>query len=104
MIAARKGMYKCEIYEYCNWTLEGPSFVLPNGCTHKIGHYVDCQTQGIIYIVFCGCRAFYVGNTSRNFWIKIYDYIYYIGKNLLYTPIGSYMWSYNIRTIHLWFN
>lgn len=45
MIKARKGMYKCGICEYCNWILEGPSFVLPNGCTHKIGHYVDCQTH-----------------------------------------------------------
>lgn len=86
-----RGMYRCDACEFCEWILKGPSFVLPNGRIHMIGHHVDCQTTGVIYIMFCRCGSFYVGKTIRNFWRWIYDHIYYIRKNLLYTPIGRHV-------------
>lgn len=85
------GMHKSEACDYCNWILEGASFTLSNGDIFKMKFHADCQTKGMLYIVFCRCGPFYIGKTLRNFLKRIYDHIYCIRKNLLYTPIARHV-------------
>lgn len=86
-----KGMFRCGSCKYCDLFLEGGSFILPNCRVHRIEHFVYCQSKCVIYIALCKYGPFYIGKTFRNFWRRIYDHIYYIRKNLLFTPIGRHV-------------
>lgn len=91
------GTWKCEKCDFCSWIYVNQSMYLPNGKMHTIHHFVDCQTIGIVYIMFCICGAFYIGKTKRQFWRRIKDHIYYGHSNKLNTPIGRH-----IALAHKW--
>lgn len=96
--------WKCNLCNYCSWFFENHTMYLPNGKLHSIPHQVNCQTIGVVYIMFCECGSFYVGKTKQCFWRRIKDHIYYIGSNLPYISIGrhvNFQHSGNIKFVAL---
>lgn len=74
--------------DFCDLLLVGPPFPLPNVRINVLQHHITCQTQGVIYIIFCQCGTFYVGKTIRPFWRRIKDHVYYATSGLLNTTMG----------------
>lgn len=56
--------------------------------------YADCETQGIVYLMTCKCKAFYVGKTIRQFRSRIKDHIYYGGGKMV-TSVSRHLDLYH---------
>lgn len=50
--------WKCNSCDFYHWIFENHTMYLPNGKLHSLPHYFNCQTVGVIYIMFCECGSF----------------------------------------------
>lgn len=71
------GTFPCGQCSYCPWILSCTSFRLPNGEFFTPHTLAQCDTTGIIYLMLCTCKAFYVGKTIREFRQRVNDHVYY---------------------------
>lgn len=85
------GTLKCGGCPQCPWVLEGQDFVLPNGEPLRSRVRADCGTRGVIYLMLCQCRSFYVGKTIRQ---RIGDHLYDSGGGKV-TTIGRHIGLYH---------
>lgn len=60
-----KGTFRCGDCPRCPWVCEGKRFILPNGEPLVPRTFADCSTRGVVYLMLCICKAFYVGKTIR---------------------------------------
>lgn len=72
------GTYRCGGCSYCQYIWPRQTHVLPNGETHQVKHFINCQTMGIC-LMTCICGSYYVGKTKRHFWQGMYDHVSAIG-------------------------
>lgn len=84
------GTFKCRDCPWCPWVHEGRHFVLPNGETLTPCTFANCGTKGVIYLMNCVCKAFYVGKTIREFRQRIGDHLY-DSENGKLTTIGRHI-------------
>ncbi|XP_040178452.1 uncharacterized protein LOC120911183 [Rana temporaria] len=63
----RKGTFTCGGCSICRYINSGRQIVLPNGQLHKPRHYANCKTVGVVYLLTCHCKRFYVGKTKLPF-------------------------------------
>lgn len=52
---------------------------------------MTCNTQGVVYLLQCPCKAFIVGKTRREFWRRIYDHTYATSVGYFKSPIGRHI-------------
>lgn len=67
------------------------TFVLPNG---QIFHPIDklnCDTEGVVYLMLCKCGSFYVRETKCHFHKRIHDHVYAVRNGKTMTPISIHM-------------
>lgn len=48
---------------------------LPNNEIFKARHFVNCQSVGVVYLMYCTCNRFYIGKTKRKFSIRIMEHV-----------------------------
>lgn len=90
-----KGIYPCGQCTQCPWIQAGTSFHLPIGDKFSPGFYATRYTLGVIYLMMCKCRAFYVGKTIRPLKKRIYDHIYYSQSGKMLTPVSRHLGLYH---------
>lgn len=73
----------------------GTRFMLPNGEISTPNYHADCDTQGIVYLMCCKCRAFYVGKTARQFSQRIKDQVYYSANGKMLTAVSGHLDLYH---------
>lgn len=71
-----KGLIKCHKCKTCKWISEGKRFSLPNGWQHILKQNIACETQGVVYLLYCRCGAFYIGKTRRQLRQRLLDHLY----------------------------
>lgn len=57
------GTFRCGDCPRCPWVCKEKQLVLPNGDLFTPRTFADCGTRGVIYLMLCTCKAFYVGKT-----------------------------------------
>lgn len=67
---------------------------LPNGELFTPHTSALCGTTGVIYLMLCDCKAFYVGKTIRELRQRIGDHLYYSANGKL-TPVGRHIGLYH---------
>lgn len=65
--------------------------MLPNGKIHSIWQCVDCDTEGVIYLMSCACNAYYVDKTKRKLKQQINYHLYDIVKGRINKPIPRHI-------------
>lgn len=88
------GTFRCGDCPRCPWVREGRRFILPNGEPLVPRTFANCGTKGVIYLMTCSCKAFYVGKTIREFRQRIGDHLYY-SENGKLTTIGRHIGLYH---------
>lgn len=89
-----KGTFRCGDCPRCPWVREGKWFVLPNGELFVPRTFANCGTRGVVYLMLCICKAFYVGKTIRELRQRIGDHFYY-SENGKLTTIGRHIGLYH---------
>lgn len=86
-----KGTFKCGFCEICHYISNVNTFRLPNGRLFSPQYYVNCTTEGVVYLLKCGCGDFYVGKTMRPFARCIYEHMGDIKAGTLDTPMERHL-------------
>lgn len=81
--------------KFCGWILENQTLTLADGTAYALKHLINCQTKGVVYIMFCRGSDFYTGKNKHCFWLRIKDHIYYIKNCILSTPFGKHVGMYH---------
>lgn len=63
----RFGTFTCGGCPLCRYMNTQSKFTLPNGRIYRPRHYANCKTSGVIYLLTCQCKCFYVGKTKLEF-------------------------------------
>lgn len=71
----RFGAFKCGGCRYCQFMDVGTHKLLPNNNKFVPGHFSNCKTVGVVYLLQCDCQCFYVGKTKNELWRRIYHHI-----------------------------
>ncbi|XP_068115282.1 zinc finger protein 27-like [Hyperolius riggenbachi] len=85
------GTYSCGGCVYCQYLQVGRSVVLPNGRQWNLRHFVNCNTVGVIYLLYCRCGCFYIGKTSRAFKERIKNHVGEIANCNFKSPISRHV-------------
>ena len=97
------GTWKCNKKKChsCPHILEQPNFTNTDGSvTHSTMNHITCTTSHVIYLITCHrCHKKYVGQTSKNLNIRMYQHLYNI-KNFHETPVAKHFNSQNHRHRH----
>lgn len=86
-----RGSRPCHQCSYCRYILASRSLLLPNDHLFKPRFAVTCQSIGIVYIMLCECKMFYIGKTKRPFFCRIRDHVSLIQKKRMETPISRHV-------------
>ncbi|OCT82417.1 hypothetical protein XELAEV_18024947mg, partial [Xenopus laevis] len=71
-----KGCFKCGNCMVCPFVLKTINIMKKiDHKHHNIEHFINCKTQGVIYIMQCGCGLEYVGKTIREFRRRIMEHV-----------------------------
>lgn len=89
------GTFPWKKCDKCCFMLNHHEINLPNGQIHRIKHRITCQTPGIVYLMQCTCKCFYVGKTKLIFSKRINDHISLIRKRRMETPISRHVGLYH---------
>lgn len=89
------GIAKCGKCAFCPWINVGTSFTLPNWELFVPNFHANCDTQGIVYLMTCKCKAFDVGNTIRHFRSRIKDHVYYSAGGKMITSVSRHLDLYH---------
>lgn len=104
LCCSTKGTFKCGT---CNvWQCLSHSATIPSAMRKpwKCPHYVDCSTQGIIYLCLCSCGCFYIGKILRSLRVRIREHLYAAKICDLLSPIGRHRaTSHGYKPIHILF-
>lgn len=57
-----RGTFLCGHCPRCPLIQEGTTFTLPNREIFPPSQHANCGTRGVIYLMVCACKAFYVGD------------------------------------------
>lgn len=63
----------------------------PNGKTWRPRHFVNCKTQGIVYMFICPCGAFYIGKTKHEFRKRMQGHFNAAILGNIDSPIGKHV-------------
>lgn len=94
-----QAQYPCGGCNYCRYILQGENIDLPNCAIFAPKRRVTCQSIGVIYLMKCRCRAFYVGKTKHNFFCRIRDHVSAISKLKMETPHMGLYHNHNLKMI-----
>lgn len=70
----------------CEWLIEERTLKLLNGDIYHLKFSANCETKGVIYILFCVCRVFYIGKTKRQLKLRLSEHAYDIKVGRLNLP------------------
>lgn len=90
----QSGAFQCGQCPCCPWILTGTTYRLPNGELFTLHTPAHCGTTGVIYLMLCDCKAFYVGKTIRELRQRIGNHLYYSTNGKL-TTIGRHIGLYH---------
>lgn len=91
------GTYKCQNCKYCQY-IWGREFTTPfSSIIEECRHFVNCKTEGVVYIMLCECGAFYIGKTSRPFWKRIKEHVNGMRDCTETSPIGRHRIAHHLR-------
>lgn len=99
-----KGTHCCSHCNVCQFLVSYG--VLPCFGTRKwfCKHYVDCTTEGIVYLWMCECGSYYVGKTIRSFQVRAREHLYAINICDLLSPLGRHrVYPHGYRPIRVCF-
>lgn len=90
------GIFSCNKCDKCSFLPNYNEQILPNGLIHKIKYRVTCQTTGMVYLMQCTCKCFYIGKTKWPFHKRINDHVSLIKKtyngNANKQTCGTFSW------------
>lgn len=89
--SSNRGTRPCHKCDFCRYIHATRTIALPNGRLYAPKFAVTCQSVGIVYLMTCGCNAFYVGKAKRPFFHRIRDHVSLVCKKRMETPISRHM-------------
>lgn len=85
------GTFKCDGCRYCQYMHTGSNIRLPNSTKFEPTHYANCKTIGVVYMLYCQCRSFYIGKTKQEFHKRMYRHILGMQKSNPDRPLGRHV-------------
>lgn len=70
-----EGTFPCGGCSYCTYMLGKSHLILPSSESFILNHFANWRTQGVMYMITCDCRSFYVGKTKQELWQRLYWHI-----------------------------
>lgn len=85
------GTTPCGIYDAGTFLDTRSKVELPNGQIWHNKKHVTCNTMGVVYLLQCPCKSFYVGKTSRPLSTRILEHIDSAKSGYFRTAIGRHI-------------
>lgn len=70
-----RGTAPCGRCEFCRFLTNSTEILLPSGGSFGPNFFVNCRSIGVVYIMKCECKAFYVGKKRGKFFHRIRDHV-----------------------------
>lgn len=89
--SARKGSFPCLSCVNCRIMQKGEVFTHPNtGKRYDLKHFLTCNSEWVVYIIWCPCKLLYVGETSLDLKTRLNQHRYTIRKKRLDLPVSKH--------------
>lgn len=103
--AATTGSHPCGRCSFCTYMPTKKNFVNPiDGKIYTIRDFINCQSQGVIYMAQCTCPKIYVGKTIQQLRRRISNHISTINTSKD-TPLSRHIRHIHggdIKTLNFW--
>lgn len=87
------GMYSCGSCSICSYTLKTKNFIsAATNKTFEIREFLNCKSEGVVYLCKCTCPYDYIGKTKRELRRRICEHIGEI-RHRRDTPIARHVWE-----------
>lgn len=88
---ARMGSFPCLNCINCSLMRKGEIFTHPmTKEQYKLKHYMTCNSDWVIYVMWCPCELLYVGETKCEFKTRIANHRYTIRKKRTDLPVPKH--------------
>ncbi|XP_075208170.1 uncharacterized protein LOC142313072 [Anomaloglossus baeobatrachus] len=85
------GTFRCGHCKFCKWVAQKKEVVSAiTGKTYRIREFVNCGSEGVIYLITCNCPLNYIGKTKREFRKRIGEHLGDI-RNARDTPVSRHV-------------
>lgn len=96
LTVSKKGSFPCLSCISCNYMAKGDSFVHPKtNKRYKIKFYLTCNSNYVIYVLWCPCDLLYVGETRNDMKTRLNQHRYSIRKKRLDLPVSKHFLDAN---------
>lgn len=85
------GSFPCGDCPHCKYNDNGLHALTIHGVHLEAKHFANCRTRGIIYLLLCRCKAYYVGKTKREWRCRISKHCSDIWRKAEKSPIAGHM-------------
>ena len=89
----RRGTFTCGGCSICRYINIERDIVLPNGRPYRPRHFANCKTFGVIYLLTCQCKRFYVGKTKLPFFKRASRHLHAMRSANPDLPLGRHILS-----------
>lgn len=86
-----QGSFPCGHCSHCPLIKKKKRFLLLNSELFSPYHFANCQTRGVVYLMLCKCKAFYIGKTKHEFWRCIAKHTYRMRIGNQHLPLGRHI-------------